>query len=444
MLETCWLALGGDASRLAELEVRHVGRWLPSAFDVDGLAVGSVGSMLLAAAELAEARGLPRPAVALDARHVAAAFTSERRMRRDGQAPPSTFAPLSRFARTADGWIRLHANYDHHRRALLRALDAEAGDALAAIARRDGAELEDAIVAAGGVAAAVRTSAAWRAHPQGAAAEALPLVERRPAPEHVVADPRAPRDPARPADGLRVVDLTRVIAGPVATRVLAALGADVLRIDPPQMPEDPVAMLDTCPGKRLVDLDLRHDAAVLHRLLNGADVLVHGYRPGALAAFGLGDDELAHRHPHLVVTSLSAWGRVGPWAARRGFDSLVQAASGIADVEARDGQPGVLPAQALDHATGYLIAAAVLRAAADRAAGRPWSSSRLALAATAAALMRAPRPAAGEAGDVDDAPYRDSYERDGAMVEVIRPPGTLAGTPLRWRGGPRPSVPSWG
>ena len=120
-----------------------------------------------------------------------------------------------------------------------------------------------------------------------------------------------------------MLDLTRVIAGPVAGRTLAALGAEVLRIDPPALPELPEAHLDTGPGKRSALLDLA-DAERREALLAGADVLLTGYRPGSLDRFGL------DRHPQLVHVSLSAWGTAGPWAGRRGFDSLVQVASGIA------------------------------------------------------------------------------------------------------------------
>jgi crotonobetainyl-CoA:carnitine CoA-transferase CaiB-like acyl-CoA transferase len=416
-------------------------RYLPSTFDVDGLALEAVRDALAAAADLAEAQGLPRPAVAVDARHVACAFASERHLRREGSPPAAPFAPLSRFARTADGWIRLHANYPHHARALLAALDAREDDALHAIAERSAEELEAAIVAAGGAAAAVRSPAAWAAHPQGRVAARMPLVARGPV---KAAPPRrrsAPPDPARPAEGLRVLDLTRVIAGPVATRFLAALGADVLRIDPPHLPELELAVLDTCPGKRLAALDLRrpHDADTFAALLETADVLVHGYRPGALAAFGIDDDALAARHPRLVVASLSAWGTDGPWAGRRGFDSLVQAACGISWAEGRDGEPGALPVQALDHATGYLLAAAVLRELAARALAEDAATLRFALAATAAELMRRPAPetAAPATGDCDR--FRITL----GDLSLIAPPGTLDGRPLRWEHPARGGAPRW-
>jgi CoA transferase family III len=434
-----WTALGGDPGRARDVEVNAAGHYLPSASDVDGLAVGAVGSALLAAAELAEARGQQRPALALDAGHVACAFASERHVRLAGAPVGSSFAPLSRFAATRDGWIRLHANYAHHRRALLSVLGVAEESALEAVARRDAVELEAAIVAAGGAAAVVRSPEAWAAHPQGRVATGAALVERQ------AIALRAPRrlgapEPALPAAGVRVLDLTRVIAGPVATRFLAALGADVLRLDPPHMPEIEAAVLDTCPGKRLAALDLRSagGAQTLQSLLAGADAVVLGYRPGALDAFGLGEDELAEDHPHLVVARLAAWGHDGPWATRRGFDSLVQAACGIATTEGSEGEPGALPVQALDHATGYLIAAGVLRALAARERGGDAAHLRFALAATAAELMR--HPAGGAMATADCDAFRIALDHD---LSLIAPPGSLDGRPLRWRRAASAGEPSW-
>jgi crotonobetainyl-CoA:carnitine CoA-transferase CaiB-like acyl-CoA transferase len=240
---------------------------------------------------------------------------------------------------------------------------------------------------------------------------------------------------ARPAAGLRVLDLTRVIAGPVAGRTLAALGAGVLRIDPPGLPELPEAHLDTGPGKRSAVLDLA-DAERREALLAGADVVLSGYRPGALERFGL------DRHPHVVHVSLSAWGATGPWAGRRGFDSLVQVATGIAAACAGpDGTPGVLPAQALDHGTGHLMAAAALRGLAARERGEPVRAARLSLARTAAELLAAPRRE-GPARAPDPDRFRVSF----GDVELIGPPGALDGVPLAWAHGPRPlggDPPAW-
>ncbi|NEA87180.1 CoA transferase, partial [Streptomyces sp. SID14436] len=211
-----------------------------------------------------------------------------------------------------------------------------------------------------------------------------PLVERAgldDAPARALA--RLEADPLLPAAGVRVLDLTRVIAGPVATRVLGLLGADVLRVDPPGLPELPDQHADTGFGKRSARLDLTSGRETFEELLAGADVVVTGYRPGALDRFGLGPRALAERRPGIVVAQLSAWGAYGPWGDRRGFDSLVQVATGIAAAEGTGERPGALPAQALDHGTGYLLAAAVLRALTDRSDTGGSRSVRVALARTA-------------------------------------------------------------
>ncbi|HEY0577352.1 MAG TPA: CoA transferase [Pseudonocardia sp.] len=249
-----------------------------------------------------------------------------------------------------------------------------------------------------------------------------------------------------------MLDLTRVIAGPVATRYLAALGADVLRLDPPDRPELPLHRYDGLIGKRsaLLDAASPDGAARLHELLDSADVLVHGYRPGALSRFGLGASALAERHPGLVVIALSAWGRHGPWGGRRGFDSIVQAASGIADRESPDGErPGALPCQLLDHGSGYLCAAAALDGLRRRAhSGGTWLRE-LSLARTAHWLLGQPpteRTAADHPGVVDAGWLTELHSEPGP-VTTVNPPGALDGVGLRWpdlpvRYGVAP--PTWG
>ncbi len=353
---------------------------LPSNLPTTELATGAVAAASLAGALLAAARAgradpTPQdiPAVRIEAGRVGASFTNDRLQRVDGQGADA-FAPLSGFWAAQDGWVRTHANYAHHRERLLAALDLPDDCDRAALVERcrslPALAIEDRVVAERGIATAVRTLAQWRQHPQAAAIATLPLLGIRTigeAPPRQL--PSAPNDPLLPAAGLRVLDLTRVIAGPVATRTLALLGAQVLRIDPPAIPEIVWQHLDTGAGKRSALLDLRsaEGRSVFDQLLADADVVVTGYRPGALDTFGLTPAELAARRPGIVVASLSAWGDVGPWCERRGFDSIVQAASGIAVAESADGErPGALPAQALDHATGYLIAAGVLHAVAQQ------------------------------------------------------------------------------
>ncbi len=237
-----------------------------------------------------------------------------------------------------------------------------------------------------------------------------------------------------------MLDLTRVIAGPVGARMLAALGAEVLRVDPPEMPELELHVLDGCVGKRSAFLDARaaSDRASFERLLADADVVVQGYRPGALAALGLNPEALGERHPHLVTVTLSAWGELGPWATRRGFDSLVQAACGLALACGQAGAPGALPVQALDHATGYLIAAAALRGLSERTrSGRP-AHARLALTRIAAWVMRHPAldaPVAELAAD----PYLVEVCSPRGPLRCLAPPGSIDGRALAWpRGVPTP------
>ncbi len=451
-----WTAVGGDARALDALDVVGRGPWLGGPLAVDGLAVAAVATALLAAAELTEARGATRPVAGVSAEHVALSFVSERHALVGGSPVGAGFAPLSRLVRCAGGgWARTHANYPHHARALGHALGIDAAqDPDRAVASLEVAAmsieaevLEELVVEKGGCAAALRAPQEWAAHPAGRAAAAAPLV----AWDDDVATtvPRGPapsRFESRPAAGIRVLDLTRVIAGPVAGRTLAALGADVLRVDPPDPPELPGQHVDTGPGKRAAVLDFAQ-ADRREALLAGADVILTGYRPGALDRFGLRADELAERHPHLVQVSLSAWGTDGPWAQRRGFDSLVQAACGIAaSCAAADGTPGVLPAQALDHATGHLMAAAALRGLAGRARGEAVAPARVALARTAAALLAGPpRPAdiaTALTGAADPGRHRVTF----GDVALISPPGTLDRVALRWPHGPRPlggDLPAW-
>ena len=375
---------------------------------VDALAQASVAAAAGAAALL---HGTPMPDI--DAARVGSSFRADQLMRLDGAAPGG-FAPLSGFWAAADGWLRTHANYPHHRARLLAALGlpdaAGPGDLVATVAVRPAQDVEDVVTAAGGIAVAVRDRTTWSSSGPGRAVATEPLVTIR-------------RTEA-PAPGVgtrvRVLDLTRVIAGPVATRTLALAGADVLRVDPPHLPELPAQQVDTGLGKRTTILDAADPR--LRELADSADVVVTGYRPGALDRFGLAPEDLLARRPELVVVRLDAWGWTGPWAGRRGFDSIVQAASGIAVACAReDGRPGALPAQALDHATGYLAAASALLGLAERPT-RGGSIRELALARTAEWLWAHPELVT-EARPVE--PLRETL----GPVEV--PPPVFGG---RWAG----------
>ncbi|MEU6402007.1 CoA transferase [Streptomyces sp. NPDC046985] len=457
-----WSALGGDPALLSHVAVVEREGALAARLPVRSLARACTGACALAAAELAARRaGLSAaPGVRVDDGAVAAAFASERHLRVDGRAAAS-FAPLSRFWRTADGWVRTHANYPHHRARLLAALgapeDATEDDVARRLSARGALETEEAVCAAGGLAVALRTAEEWAAHPQGSAAAARPLVERGrldEAPARVLpplGGPDASGAPLLPAAGLRVLDLTRVIAGPVATRTLALLGADVLRVDAPRRPELADQHTDTGFGKRSTTLDLAADTGAFEELLASADVVITGYRPGALDRFGLSPEALAERRPGVVVAQLSAWGGYGPWGGRRGFDSLVQAATGIAAAEGSAQAPGALPAQALDHGTGYLLAAAVLRTLTEQSYEGGSRVVRLALARTAAWLTGAAAPAGGgppgvvgvrETGAPYDGPAPWLSEADSRVgrLRYALPPVAFTGGPTDWTRPPGP----WG
>ena len=451
---------GFSADEVAErVEVSGPRSWWAGPLDVEALAVSSIRVALAAGAEVARRRGL-RLRLGSTAERVAANLGSYLHLRVDGR-PLRAFAEYSGFFETADGWIRLHGNYPHHARVLERELGVADRSGLAAALRRlPSVETEGRIRAAGGIAGALRTPEQWRATAMAAAVARDPWVAWGPpaedgppgaGPDAVPPAARRRLAPATdgPLSGIRVLDLTRVIAGPHGSRLLALLGADVLRVDPPQLPELLDQHLDSGAGKRSAIADLRDpsELARAHELLAAADVLLTGYRPAALATFGLDGAAVRERHPHLVHVSLSAWGVHGPWGADRGFDSIVQACTGIGSVYGQvsdDGRerPGALPVQALDLATGYGVAAAAMALLAVRPE-RGGGAARLCLARTAQALLDAPTPAGALPCELD-VPLGETDSPHGRLVHVtgpvlrdgtalsLAPPGEYAAADLAW------------
>ncbi|MGV9409353.1 CoA transferase [Nocardia sp. NPDC003693] len=369
---------------------------LAATLPVWALAGGSVASFAAAADRWRVALGLPPSHSVLDPARVAAAFQSDR-LFRDGGTPVNAFAEFSGFFECANGWLRTHANYPHHRAKLLRVLDLPDTADRAAVAARIAAlpadVIEERAAELGAIAVGVRTEGEWAATAQGRAAAAGPLVATHRRDDLVNIQSHSAATQMHPLLGVRVLDLTRVIAGPVATRALALLGADVLRVDPPWLPEIEWQFLDTCQGKRSTLVDLRTHRSELQELLSNADVLITGYRPGALKRAGL---DASRIRPGILHGRVSAWGEAGPWGDRRGFDSIVQAASGISLIEGAQRNsgaghpPGALPAQALDHASGYLLAAGILDALTARRGDGHGRDVRVALARTGSWLLSAP------------------------------------------------------
>lgn len=393
-------------------------RWWTGPFDVEQLAWSAVTRARDAAAELASARGLDLT-VDTTPDLVAASFSAIEHLRIDGRIP-QPWGEFSGFVEARDGWVRLHGNYPHHAEVLRRVLGVHDRSSLQReVARRDAAEIEDEVTAAGGIAARVRTCQEWAAHPQAWAQQDAEWVNITDRGERPVLPPSASSSESTVPillAGVRVLDLTRVIAGPSGTQLLACLGADVLRIDPPHRPELADQHLSAGMGKRSALLDLRRAPDQLRSLAAGADVIVCGYRPGALAALGLGIEVLEQLAPQAVIVSLSAWGETGPWGHRAGFDSIVQAATGIAAECGADGRPGALPVQALDHATGQLLAAQVMEALARARA----STLRLSLLGAARALLAMPSPPAGAPADL--MVPRVQVDSAGSVLDAVPPP----------------------
>lgn len=359
---------GLDPSLVAQADLSGADPALPSSFRIGEAAQASIAALGLAAASLHAARGGAMQRVAVAMEDAAAEFHSERYLRIGDTPPTDPWDAIAGAYGTADGGVvRLHTNFPHHRDGILKLLGC-ANDRAAvaeALGRRKAIPFETEATAAGLCVSAMRSFAEWDAHPQAQHLATTPVL----AIERIGdADPRPlPAAASRPLDGFRVLDLTRVIAGPVAARGLAAHGAEVLHITAPHLPSIPTLVVDTGRGKRCAMLDLRDagDVARLDGLAAGADAFVQSYRAGSLAAKGFSAEALAARHPGIVVGELCAYGWGGPWANKRGFDSLVQTSTGfnVAEAEAAGvAPPKVLPCQPLDHASGYLLALGVVAA----------------------------------------------------------------------------------
>jgi crotonobetainyl-CoA:carnitine CoA-transferase CaiB-like acyl-CoA transferase len=424
---------------------------LPSSFAIGTVAQATVAAATLAANELWHLRTGRRQRVSVDMRHAGIEFRSERYLRIDGKPPHEHRDKTVGVYRTGDcRWIRLHTNLPHHRAGTLKLLGADYDRASVqrAIDGWEAFKLEDAAAAAGLVVTATRSFAEWDAHPQGRAVAGLPLfvIEK-------IGDAPAQPLPAgdRPLAGVKVLDLTRVIAGPVCGRTLAAHGADVLNITAAHLPAMEALVIDTHRGKLTAQIDLRDGAGrdKLAGLLRDADIFIQGYRPGAIAQYGFSAEQAARMKPGIVCVSLCAYGHEGPWAGRRGFDSLVQNADGLnvaeAEASGRTGpnpEPMPLPAQALDHATGYLMSLGAMTALKRRASeGGSWHV-RCSLAQTGhwvrhlgriAGGLACPNPSFDDVRDLTE----DSASGFGRLTSV-RHCAMMSETPVRWV---RPSMP---
>ena len=347
---------------------------LPTPFRITETSTAALAAIGLAVSDLWELRTGRSQEVAIDARRATASLRSGKYMELEG-APVSTARnPVMGVYPAKNGrWSYLHCNFPNHRAAALSVLgvpeDREA--VRQAVATWDALELEEAIIAAKGAGGMVRTMEEWAQHPQAAAIASLPLLE-------LVKIGDSPPEPLpegdRPLSGIRVLDLTRVLAGPTCARTLAEHGADVMKITGPHLPSLGYQEYDTGHGKLSAHLDLREpkDLDTLRGLVREGDVFSQGYRPGTLGNRGLSPEELAQVRPGLVYVSMCAFSHVGPWASRRGFDTVVQTVSGITSRQGElfpGAEPGpqFYPVSAIDYLTGYLMAFGAMLALGRRA-----------------------------------------------------------------------------
>ena len=412
---------------------------LASRFRIGDVGAATIAACGLAAADLWELRSGQRQDVAVDIRTAAMAMRSQRYVRIVGKEPIPAWGAVSGFYQSADDrWVQLHCNFPHHRDGAMAVLGCEATrDAFqAAIATWRAAELEDAFVERGLCAAMVRDHGEWAALPQSAAIGSLPLMQ-------IIRIADSDREPMgageRPLSGIRVLDLTRVLAGPTCARTLAEHGADVMRISVPHLPFSANSVLDTGHGKRNAFIDLRRGdgIATLRELVGGADVFSQAYRPGTLAARGFSPRDLAALRPGIVCVSLCAYGHEGPWRDRRGFDTLVQSATGIANEQGGGGPPRHMPVSQLDYATGFLAAFGAMRALAQRAREGGSYLVRLSLCQTAhwlknlgrlpASALELPDPGLDDVADL-------MIESTGPFGRVrhLAPAIEMSQTPPRW------------
>jgi crotonobetainyl-CoA:carnitine CoA-transferase CaiB-like acyl-CoA transferase len=443
-----WSLVNGEPAALERVSLTGSGPGLPSSFSVGALAQSTIAASALAAAEMHRLRTGRDQKVGVDLRAACAEFRSERHVKVPG-ADRRLWDRVAGLYQTGDGrYVRLHTNFPHHRAGMLVMLGAEYDrDSVAkALSKWKGEDFETAAAENGLVATMTRSPEEWCAHGQGQALAALPLLEIDKIGE---APPRERKAAGRPLSDIKVLDLTRVIAGPVCGRALAAHGADVLAISSPTLPQFGDLVMDMGRGKRaaFVDLATPDGRETLAGLAHTADVFVQGFRPGAIAAHGFGPEAVAALSPGVVCVSLSAYGRSGPWAGRRGFDSLVQNANGLNHAEGAaagnaGGRPKELPCQALDHGAGFLMATGAMAALKRQAEeGGSWLV-RVSLAQVGAWLLSMPRIPDGLAAHdptiEDGADLIESSQSGFGPMQALRHSAEMSLTPPRWE---LPSMP---
>jgi crotonobetainyl-CoA:carnitine CoA-transferase CaiB-like acyl-CoA transferase len=283
----------------------------------------------VAANDLWELRHGRRQDLSVDVGHAAASLRTvdyTRKQKPDGQyapVPPSNsmaqMLTVTQPWATKDGkWFLPHLNLPGLSKKVLSVLQCEntVEGVSSSVRRWNGEDLEQAIADAGACGGLIRTPAEWLAHPQGQYLSARPVIEIRKVREGA---PKPLIDGTRPLDGIRSLDLTRILAGPIAGRTLGEHGADVLMVTAPHLPQVAEHVRDTSHGKRscFLDFEVPEQAAVFRSLVQTADVVIDGYRPGALTRKGFGREQLFDLCPGLIHLSVSCFGSGGPFQGRQ-------------------------------------------------------------------------------------------------------------------------------
>jgi crotonobetainyl-CoA:carnitine CoA-transferase CaiB-like acyl-CoA transferase len=447
ILADLWKLAGGEPAALDTVTLTGEEPQLPSSFRVAAAAQASVAAAGLAAAQIWKLRSGQSQNVAVDMRHAVVECRSERYLRVDGKPPPPTWDIIAGVYNTGDRrYVRLHTNFRHHRDAVCKVLNCkpERDQVQAALMKWEAEAFETAAYAEGGVVSMMRSYDEWSATPHARALATLPTITIEKIGE---AAPKPWPAGDRPLAGVRVLDLSRVIAGPVAGRTLAVHGADVLLISSPNLPAIPWLTIDTGRGKLTSFVELRSEQGqrTLRDLLATADIFSQGYRPSAIAGLGFSPADAARINPGIISVSLSAYGHAGPWAERRGFDSLVQTSTGFNHAEGQAAGvegPKELPAQMLDHATGYLMAFGAMMAKARQSReGGSWHV-RISLAQTGRWLWNLGRVTDGFKtedlpGEVVQ-PFLEELASGFGRLRSVSHSAMLSETPAFWA---RPAMP---
>ncbi|KAF3480389.1 uncharacterized protein GIQ15_05736 [Arthroderma uncinatum] len=441
----------------------HDGPVLPSSYRIGIFAQSTIATSALAASLLYCRRNqlssLARVSVPI--KHAAIEFKSERLYTLNNQPPLSSWGAIGGLHKTADGFIRVHDVFPNHVSSMLNILrlpsDTTREQVATKIANWASVDLEDKATAHDRAAAyALRSYAQWDELPQSKEIGNKPvLLERL---QELPISKTTPRRQISGTssktclEGVRVLEMSRVIAAPVAGKALAAHNADVLWVTSPNLPDLPDLDRDLARGKRTIQLDIHNevDKQRLMDLLRTCDVFIQSFRPGSLAAYGLGPEELVRLNPNIICANLSAFGPKGPWSGRRGFDSLVQTCSGMNLSEAEHANTGeftrATPCQALDHASGYLLASGIMAALYHRdMEGGAWKVD--VSLARAMQYLRSLGQYPGTTGfdcrdykSQDDLPgeYLETRETGFGLMTAVKHSATIQGCDVGWREMPKP------